>query len=98
MFTTLFSIEAFIKLYGYGPVNYFRDGWNAFDFVTVVGSLIDMSMTLKQEDIEVELNLSFLRLFRAARLIKLLRQFETIRILIWSFVLGFSSLVLSLNE
>ena len=31
------------------------------------------------------LNLSFLRLFRAARLIKLLRQFESIRILLWSF-------------
>ena len=32
------------------------------------------------------INLSFLRLFRAARLIKLLRQGETIRILLWTFV------------
>ena len=70
VFTTLFSLEAFIKLYGFGPVNYFRDAWNMFDFVTVIGSLIDIGLSLIQEDIEVELNLSFLRLFRAARLIK----------------------------
>lgn len=34
-------------------------------------------------------NLGFLRLFRAARLIKLLRQGYTIRILLWTFVQSF---------
>ncbi|KAI4877779.1 hypothetical protein NFI96_032999 [Prochilodus magdalenae] len=38
------------------------------------------------------INLSFLRLFRAARLIKLLRQGETIRILLWTFVQSFKAL------
>lgn len=38
------------------------------------------------------LNLSFLRLFRAARLIKLLRQGYTIRILLWTFVQSFKVL------
>jgi len=32
------------------------------------------------------ISLGFLRLFRAARLIKLLRQGYTIRILLWTFV------------
>ena len=35
------------------------------------------------------LNLGFLRLFRAARLIKLLRQGYTIRILLWTFIQSF---------
>ena len=35
------------------------------------------------------LNLGFLRLFRAARLIKLLRQGYTIRILLWTFMQSF---------
>jgi hypothetical protein len=39
------------------------------------------------------INLSFLRLFRAARLIKLLRQGETIRILLWTFVQSFKVLM-----
>ncbi|PNI51092.1 CACNA1A isoform 35, partial [Pan troglodytes] len=38
------------------------------------------------------INLSFLRLFRAARLIKLLRQGYTIRILLWTFVQSFKAL------
>jgi len=35
------------------------------------------------------ISLGFLRLFRAARLIKLLRQGYTIRILLWTFVQSF---------
>ncbi|XP_016085063.1 voltage-dependent N-type calcium channel subunit alpha-1B-like [Sinocyclocheilus grahami] len=44
----------------------------------------------KNEDKRI--NLSFLRLFRAARLIKLLRQGYTIRILLWTFVQSFKAL------
>jgi hypothetical protein len=35
------------------------------------------------------INVGFLRLFRAARLVKLLRQGYTIRILLWTFVQSF---------
>jgi hypothetical protein len=38
---------------------------------------------------EYVISLGFLRLFRAARLIKLLRQGYTIRILLWTFVQSF---------
>ena len=87
IFTTLFSIECFLKLYGFGPLNYFRDSWNVFDYVTVIGSLADVLLAyILATNEDVEINLSFLRLFRAARLLKLLRQFESIRILLWTFV------------
>lgn len=39
------------------------------------------------------ISLSFLRLFRAARLIKLLRQGYTIRILLWTFVQSFKVMI-----
>jgi hypothetical protein len=35
------------------------------------------------------INVGFLRLFRAARLVKLLRQGYTIRILLWTFIQSF---------
>ena len=38
------------------------------------------------------INVGFLRLFRAARLVKLLRQGQTIRILLWTFVQSFKAL------
>lgn len=96
--------------------NYFRDTWNIFDFITVIGSITEIILTdtkVKQgwEQWAVgwwwelpspsdplissqlvntsSFNMSFLKLFRAARLIKLLRQGYTIRILLWTFVQSF---------
>ena len=66
--------------------NYFRDGWNRFDFITVVGSITDALVT---EFGGHFVSLGFLRLFRAARLIRLLQQGYTIRILLWTFVQSF---------
>ncbi|KAM6965215.1 calcium channel, voltage-dependent, N type, alpha 1B subunit, a [Aplochiton taeniatus] len=91
VFTALFSLECILKIIAFGPLNYLKDAWNVFDFVTVLGSITDILVT----EINVRdrlLNLSFLRLFRAARLIKLLRQGYTIRILLWTFVQSFKAL------
>lgn len=38
------------------------------------------------------LNVGFLRLFRAARLVKLMRRGATIRVLLWTFVQSFKAL------
>ncbi|CAL8143658.1 unnamed protein product [Orchesella dallaii] len=87
--TTLFSIECILKILAYGIKNFFKDPWNVFDFITVIGSIID---ALAMEFQINFINLAFLRLFRAARLIKLLRQGYTIRILLWTFVQSFKAL------
>ncbi|XP_076854330.1 voltage-dependent N-type calcium channel subunit alpha-1B-like [Brachyhypopomus gauderio] len=89
VFTALFSLECILKIIAFGPLNYLKDAWNVFDFVTVLGSITDILVTEINERL---LNLSFLRLFRAARLIKLLRQGYTIRILLWTFVQSFKAL------
>ncbi|XP_064293173.1 voltage-dependent P/Q-type calcium channel subunit alpha-1A isoform X3 [Phalacrocorax carbo] len=112
VFTSLFSLECLLKIMAFGVLNYFRDAWNIFDFVTVLGSITDILVTefgvggspcgprspgagprsplvSPQNNF---INLSFLRLFRAARLIKLLRQGYTIRILLWTFVQSFKAL------
>ncbi|XP_063787224.1 voltage-dependent P/Q-type calcium channel subunit alpha-1A isoform X12 [Pseudophryne corroboree] len=89
VFTSLFSLECLLKIMAFGALNYFRDAWNIFDFVTVLGSITDIAVT---EFLGSFINLSFLRLFRAARLIKLLRQGYTIRILLWTFVQSFKAL------
>uniref|UniRef100_A0A4X2MAQ2 Voltage-dependent P/Q-type calcium channel subunit alpha n=1 Tax=Vombatus ursinus TaxID=29139 RepID=A0A4X2MAQ2_VOMUR len=89
VFTSLFSLECLLKIMAFGILNYFRDAWNIFDFVTVLGSITDILVTEFGNNF---INLSFLRLFRAARLIKLLRQGYTIRILLWTFVQSFKAL------
>ncbi|XP_077572355.1 voltage-dependent R-type calcium channel subunit alpha-1E isoform X1 [Stigmatopora nigra] len=87
-FTVLFSIECVLKIMAFGFLNYFRDTWNIFDFITVLGSITEIVVDFQS----VNINMSFLKLFRAARLIKLLRQGYTIRILLWTFVQSFKAL------
>ncbi|KAL6459367.1 hypothetical protein MHYP_G00328390 [Metynnis hypsauchen] len=87
-FTVLFSVECVLKILAFGFMNYFRDTWNIFDFITVLGSITEIVVELQS----ASFNMSFLKLFRAARLIKLLRQGYTIRILLWTFVQSFKAL------
>ncbi|XP_030207718.1 calcium channel, voltage-dependent, P/Q type, alpha 1A subunit, b isoform X7 [Gadus morhua] len=89
VFTTFFFLESILKFIAFGPLNFFKDAWNIFDFVSVLGAITDILVTELGNNF---INLSFLRLFRAARLIKLLRQGETIRILLWTFVQSFKAL------
>ncbi|XP_044762298.1 voltage-dependent calcium channel type A subunit alpha-1 isoform X12 [Coccinella septempunctata] len=120
IFTFLFLCETVLKLIAFGIKNFFKDPWNTFDFVTVIGSIVDAMVVefgerakaiakerlrnphkAPEMDIftkivkymqENSINVGFLRLFRAARLIKLLRQGYTIRILLWTFVQSFKAL------
>ncbi|CAH8494843.1 unnamed protein product [Dicrocoelium dendriticum] len=89
-FTVMFSIECMLKITAFGPKNYFRDRWNIFDFITVIGSITDVLVSELQES--AFLSLGFLRLFRAARLIKLLRQGYSIRIIFWTFIQSIKAL------
>uniref|UniRef100_A0A8C9G7V7 Voltage-dependent R-type calcium channel subunit alpha n=1 Tax=Pavo cristatus TaxID=9049 RepID=A0A8C9G7V7_PAVCR len=89
-FTMVFSLECVLKIIAFGFLNYFRDTWNIFDFITVIGSITEIILT--DTKVTGSFNMSFLKLFRAARLIKLLRQGYTIRILLWTFVQSFKAL------
>ncbi|XP_067834058.1 probable voltage-dependent R-type calcium channel subunit alpha-1E, partial [Heptranchias perlo] len=44
-FTILFMLECILKIIAFGFLNYFRDSWNVFDFVTVVGSISEIIVT-----------------------------------------------------
>ncbi|CAK1548185.1 unnamed protein product [Leptosia nina] len=103
VFTFFFLLETVLKLIAFGCTNFFKDPWNTFDFITVIGSIIDALIMEFGSDLaencadiscqqENTFNVGFLRLFRAARLIKLLRQGYTIRILLWTFVQSFKAL------
>ncbi|KAG8141735.1 hypothetical protein E2320_006426 [Naja naja] len=45
VFTSMFSLECILKIIAFGALNYFRDAWNIFDFVTVLGSITDILVT-----------------------------------------------------
>merc|ERR1719275_110167 len=90
-FTFFFVGEFMLKFGAFRFKNYFSDPWNGFDFFIVVGSLIDLGFAQLAPDSEV-MSISFFRLFRVARLVKLLNKNENIRTLLWTFMKSFQAL------
>ncbi|XP_076859962.1 calcium channel, voltage-dependent, L type, alpha 1S subunit, b [Brachyhypopomus gauderio] len=116
IFTVLFTIEMIVKLIAFKAKGYFGDPWNVFDFLIVVGSIVDV--VLSQVDAALEssgglyclhgcaetnpmqaiayeenarVSITFFRLFRVMRLIKLLNRSEGIRNLLWTFIKSFQA-------
>ncbi|XP_044182314.1 voltage-dependent L-type calcium channel subunit alpha-1D-like isoform X2 [Acropora millepora] len=89
-FTAVFLLECILKLVAFKPKNYFIDRWNLFDFIIVVGSIIDI--TMNEVSSEQMFAFGFFRLFRALRLVKLLNQGSGIKTLLWTFIKSFQAL------
>ncbi|ROL49181.1 Dihydropyridine-sensitive L-type skeletal muscle calcium channel subunit alpha-1 [Anabarilius grahami] len=149
IFTVLFTGEMIVKLIAFKAKGYFGDPWNVFDFIIVVGSIVDVVLSevdaaletsgglwclhgcavniilhcmglLKYKDLcfmtdisnkkklfdfqevnpmqaiadaeNVRVSITFFRLFRVLRLIKLLNRSEGIRNLLWTFIKSFQAL------
>uniref|UniRef100_A0A8C3XHA4 Voltage-dependent L-type calcium channel subunit alpha n=1 Tax=Cyanoderma ruficeps TaxID=181631 RepID=A0A8C3XHA4_9PASS len=93
LFTGLFTVEMVLKLIAFKPKGYFSDPWNVFDFLIVIGSIIDviLSETNNAEE-NSRISITFFRLFRVMRLVKLLSRGEGIRTLLWTFIKSFQAL------
>ncbi|XP_076423838.1 voltage-dependent L-type calcium channel subunit alpha-1C isoform X2 [Peromyscus maniculatus bairdii] len=84
--------------------HYFCDAWNTFDALIVVGSIVDIAITevhpaehtqcspsMSAEE-NSRISITFFRLFRVMRLVKLLSRGEGIRTLLWTFIKSFQAL------
>ncbi|KAL4640765.1 voltage-dependent L-type calcium channel subunit alpha-1C isoform X1 [Arapaima gigas] len=112
LFTGLFTVEMILKLIAFKPRGYFSDPWNVFDFLIVIGSIIDVilseinpadstsssqstmvrPMGLQSTEDNARISITFFRLFRVMRLVKLLSRGEGIRTLLWTFIKSFQAL------
>ncbi|XP_067906863.1 voltage-dependent L-type calcium channel subunit alpha-1C isoform X4 [Heterodontus francisci] len=93
LFTGLFTVEMILKLIAFKPRGYFSDPWNVFDFLIVIGSIIDVILSeINNSDENSRISITFFRLFRVMRLVKLLSRGEGIRTLLWTFIKSFQAL------
>ncbi|XP_047540541.1 muscle calcium channel subunit alpha-1 isoform X3 [Vanessa atalanta] len=106
IFTAVFALEFIFKLAAFRFKNYFGDAWNTFDFIIVLGSIIDIVVSqvnelknqgsgLPKAHVVKESSIpsiNFFRLFRVMRLVKLLSRGEGIRTLLWTFIKSFQAL------
>ncbi|XP_059359002.1 voltage-dependent L-type calcium channel subunit alpha-1D isoform X4 [Carassius carassius] len=73
--------------------HYFADAWNTFDALIVVGSIVDIAITeINNTEGSARISITFFRLFRVMRLVKLLSRGEGIRTLLWTFIKSFQAL------
>ncbi|RXN01696.1 Voltage-dependent L-type calcium channel subunit alpha-1F [Acipenser ruthenus] len=73
--------------------HYFCDAWNTFDALIVVGSVVDIAITeVNNTEDNSRISITFFRLFRVMRLVKLLSRGEGIRTLLWTFIKSFQAL------
>uniref|UniRef100_A0A671YJY0 Voltage-dependent L-type calcium channel subunit alpha n=1 Tax=Sparus aurata TaxID=8175 RepID=A0A671YJY0_SPAAU len=90
VFTGVFTVEMILKLIAFKPRNYFADAWNTFDALIVVGSVVDIAITeINNTEDSARISITFFRLFRVMRLVKLLSRGEGIRTLLWTFIKSF---------
>ncbi len=78
-FLALFIVEAAWKLWLFGPKQYFRSGWNTFDFAIVCISLPSMFVLLKpSHDLSFLIVLRLLRFFRMLRVLRFVPDIQII--------------------
>uniref|UniRef100_A0A8C5FYM2 Voltage-dependent L-type calcium channel subunit alpha n=1 Tax=Gouania willdenowi TaxID=441366 RepID=A0A8C5FYM2_GOUWI len=104
VFTGVFTVEMILKLIAFKPRGYVGDAWNLFDALVVIGSVVDIILSQVElfpehssshpqntED-SARISITFFRLFRVMRLVKLLSRGEGIRTLLWTFIKSFQAL------
>lgn len=86
IFTVIFLLEMLLKMFGLGFKMYFQDGFNIFDFVVVMLSLVDVFQSAENS------GLSVLRAFRLLRIFKIIRSWKQLRVLLTTVLASLSAI------
>jgi hypothetical protein len=73
IFTSVFILEAGVKMLGQGPRQYFADSWNRFDFLIAWGSLASILISAYSA-IEIKGAFTLIRSVRVLRILRLLKR------------------------
>lgn len=95
IFALIFSVEIMLRLVA-EQCYFFRDGWNIFDFSTVLLTCLDTfvitPLATESKDFDVFSVLRVLRLLRVVRIVRLLKYFKEL----WLLVVGVADAVRTL--
>ncbi|XP_048254003.1 sodium channel protein 1 brain-like isoform X4 [Haliotis rufescens] len=97
IFTTVFTLEALVKLVGL-RWHYFRQAWNVFDFIIVILSILDITVSQLQSGVVLDDLLSdvfvtptllrVVRIFRIGRVLRLIKAAKGIRKLLFALIIS----------
>eukprot|EP00347_Sterkiella_histriomuscorum_P013361 403365010 len=90
IFTAIFAMEAVIKITALGR-SYFRDGWNIFDFVIVMGSFLSVFLTAFTS-LSLGGATTIIRAFRISRVFRLVKKAQSLRLVFNTFLVTLPAL------
>lgn len=94
----IYTVEALLRMYGLGlwrnSQSYFRDPWSMFDFIVLMGSFVDLavSLSLNEGDSAGSVNIMVLRLLRFVRVFRILKgasRIQASRTILETIIKGF---------
>lgn len=93
-FFFIFLVEVIVKMIAYGPIKYFEDGWNIFDFLVTFCAAMELAATFAILDDRVNSTWSkyvsgdMIQIMRLFRLLRMARLFKELGVLINSFLMS----------
>lgn len=90
-FTIIFSIEAGIKIIGFGLV-YFKKFWNVFDFFILICTVFQIANSLFSFKTEIILYATVLRVLKLLKMTRLLKKGQGFKNIIKTLILTIPSL------
>jgi len=70
MFTIIFATEMVLKILAFGYKGYVREGYNVFDGVLVIISILDFALSAVET---ININTSVITVFRSLRVLKIVK-------------------------
>lgn len=89
-FTVVFTIECVIKILGLGKL-YFKESWNIFDFVIVLGTIVIFFIS-RFQNLGIGNQTTVLRAFRVGRMFRLLKRNKSLNIIFETFIVTLPAL------
>jgi hypothetical protein len=91
IFTSLFILEAIIKLIGFGK-RYFLEPWNVFDFVVSLVSLLGIILenTINVSGVS---STNIIRSFRIIRIFKIFKKQKSLKTIFETFIVTLPALI-----
>ena len=80
VFMATFTLEAVIKIIAMKKY-YFRDSWNIFDFVVVVGTAVVLLISQLDLGIDLGVQSTILRSLRIGRIFKIVKRAQKLQII-----------------
>lgn len=87
----VFTLEAIVKITAFGS-QYFKDGWNNFDFSIVCGTIVGVVITFTTK-YALGPQATIIRSFRIFRVFRLIRRAKSLRLMFQTFIVTLPSLM-----